>query len=358
MALVLIVMLYFGIRLKGFRLSNNTQWSDSETGLAFEGPSQAYTERFFTGFGPDSGIGLTIELAVHPKYFRKSSIGMLMMVHAGDADSQLAICQWRSSLIIMNGNDYSNQRRIPKIYFKLDPNRHEPNLITIVSNQTGTRLFQDGALKKSNKELVLRFPSGRARARLVVANSMAGSNSWAGTIMGLAFYDHGLEEDVIVRHFQMWRMERNFSAFKLHGPRLLYAFDEGQGKRVYNKLGDGLDLIVPAWIRVLQIKAPSWPRWEDFGRPSSVKDVLVNFTGFMPFGFLFIATLSRLEGFKARRALLIALLGSFLLSLGVEIVQMWIPTRHASMLDLILNTLGGGFGALLFPTICMRSGKM
>lgn len=352
MALVLIVMLYFGIRLKGFRPSNHAQWSDSGIGLAFEGPSQAYTERFFTGSG--SGIGLTIELAVHPRYFSKSRIGMLMMVHG--VDRQLAICQWQSSLIIMNGDDYSNRRRTPKIYFKLDPNRHEPNLITIVSNQTGTRLFLDGALKKSNKELVLRFPSGRAR--LVVANGMTCRNSWAGTIMGLAFYDHGLENDVIVRHFQMWRKERNFSAFKLHGPRLLYAFDEGQGKRVYNKLGDGLDLIVPAWIKVLQIKAFSWPHWGYFGSLDGVKDMLVNFTGFIPFGFLSIAMLSRLEGFRVRRALLITLSASFLFSLGIEIVQMWIPSRYSSMLDLVLNVFGGGFGALLFPTICMRSGKM
>jgi hypothetical protein len=240
----------------------------------------------------------------------------------------------------------------------LDPDRHEPNLITIVSDQTGTRLFLDGALKKSNKDLVLRFPSGRARSRLVVANSMAGRNSWTGTIMGLAFYDHELENDVIVRHFQVWRTERNFSAFKQHGPRLLYAFDEGQGKRVYNKLGNGLDLIIPAWVKVLQAKALSWPQWEDLGRSSSMKDVLINFTGFIPFGFLFFATLSRLEGFRIRRALLIVLLGSFLFSLGIEIVQMWIPSRYSSMLDLILNALGGGFGALLFPTICMRSGKM
>lgn len=356
MVLVLIVMLYFGIRLKGFRPGNNAHWSSSGIGLAFEGPSQAYTESFFAGSG--SRIGLTLELAFQPRHFQKSSIGILMMVHGGDADSQLVICQWRSSLIIMNGNDYSNQRRIPKIYFTLDPNRHEPHLITIVSNNTGTNLFLDGALKKSNKDLVLRYPGGTARARLVVANSVSGRNSWAGTMMGLAFYDQGLDNDVIARHFQMWRTKRSFSAFKLHGPRLLYAFDEREGKRVYNKLGDGLDLIVPAWISVLQPKTLSWPRWEDLERPNSMKDVLVNFTGFMPLGFLLIASLSRLEGFRVRRALLIALSGSFLFSLGIEIVQMWIPSRHSSMLDLILNTLGGGFGALLFAMIRIPRRKL
>lgn len=357
-ALVLIVMAYFGIRLRGFRPSNNVQWSASGIGLTFEDSSQAYTESFFTGSGSGSRIGLTLELAFQPRYFRKSSIGMLMMVNDGDTDSQLVICQWRSSLIIMNGDDYSNRRRIPKIYFELDPNRDEPHLITIVSNTTGTRLFLDGALKKSSKDLVLRYPDGTAQARLVLANSVTGRNAWAGTMMGLAFYDHELENDVIVRHFQMWRTKRNFSAFVLHWPRLLYAFDEGQGKRVYNKLGDGLDLIVPAWRKVLHTKALSWPQWEDLGGQGRINDILINFAGFMPLGFLLIAALSRLEGLRVRQALLIALLGSFLFSLGIEIVQVWIPSRYSSMLDLILNTLGGGFGALLFPMIRIQRRKL
>lgn len=243
------------------------------------------------------------------------------------------------------------------MYFKLDPNRHKPHLITIVSDKTGTRLFLDGALKQSNKDLVLRYPIGATQTRLVVANGVAGRNPWAGTIMGLAVYNYGLKNDVIVRHFQMWLTKHNFSTYKQHEPRLLYAFDEGQGKRVYNKLGDGLDLFVPTWIKVLQHKAFSWPQWEDLGRLDRVKDMLVNFTGFIPLGFLLIATLSRLEKFRVRRALLIALIGSFLFSLGIEIVQVWIPYRHSSMPDLILNTLGGGFGALLFLMIRIPSKK-
>jgi VanZ family protein len=357
-ALMLIVMLYFGIHLKGFRPSNNVRWFSSGIGLAFEASSQAYTESFFTGSGSGSGMDLTIELAVQSGYFRKSGIGVLMMVHDGDDNSQLVICQWQSSLIIMNGNDYSYQRRMPRVSIKLDPDRHEPYLITIVSNKAGTRIFLDGALKKSKKDLVLRYPSGTAQARLVVANSVTGRDSWAGTMSGLAFYDHGLENDAIARHFEMWRMKRNFSAFKRHGPRLLYAFDEGQGERINNKLGDGFDLIVPARVKVLQAKAFSWPQWEDLGRPNRMKDILVNFAGFMPLGFLLITTLSRLEGFRVRQAFLTALIGSFLFSLGIETVQVWIPFRHSSMLDLILNTLGGGFGALLFLLIRIPGRKL
>jgi VanZ family protein len=351
-ALALIVMLYYGIRLKGFRPSNNVQWSASEIGLTFGRYAQAYTDGFYTG--TRSGTGLTVELAIQPEYLKRPGIGMLIAVQ-GD-DSQLVICQWQSSLIIMNGNDYSNRRKTPKIYFKLDTSSRESYLITITSNKSGTRLFMDGALKKSNKELILRYPDGTAQTRLVVANSLSGRNPWVGTLMGLAFYDHALENDTILRHFQIWRTKRNFKTFKRHEPRLLYVFDEGQGNRVYNQCGDGLDLIIPDWIKVLQVNTPSWPQWEELERPSALKDALINFAGFMPLGFLIVATLCRLEGIRIRWTVLIALLSSFVFSIGIEIAQMWIPSRHSSMLDLTLNTLGGGMGALLYPMFGYRAG--
>jgi glycopeptide antibiotics resistance protein len=136
---------------------------------------------------------------------------------------------------------------------------------------------------------------------------------------------------------------------------LLYAFDEGLGERVYNKLGDGSDLIAPAWMKVLQIRALSWPQWEELGSSSGLKDVFLNFLGFMPLGFLLIATLSRLEGIGSRHVLLATLLIAFSFSLGIEIVQVWIPSRDSSLLDLNLNTLGGLMGALLFRLIHNRT---
>jgi glycopeptide antibiotics resistance protein len=35
------------------------------------------------------------------------------------------------------------------------------------------------------------------------------------------------------------------------------------------------------------------------------------------------------------------------ISLTIELAQAWIPSRSSQMLDLILNTLGGGIGVLL-----------
>ncbi len=347
--LVLIGMLYFGVRLKGFRPDNNVKWSVTGNGLVFDRFAEAYTEGFFSGsVEPDAKSGLAIEMVIQPKYSRYSGTRILLLVHDGDDDRQLVIGQWRNSLIIMNGDDFSNRHRIPKIYFELDGNGNKSHLITIVSNDSGTKLFLDGTLKKRNEDLKLRYPNGSAKAKLIVGNSFNGNSPWTGTIRGLAFFDRYLEDDVVGRHFQAWRLKSDFSAFKPDGPRLLYAFDEGRGQRVYNKLGDGMDLIVPALMKVLQPRVLSWPGLEALESPGSLEDVFINLVGFIPLGLLLIAALGKLEGIEKRSRLFIALLLVFSFSLCIEIVQVWIPSRNSSLLDLILNTLGGGMGVLLF----------
>lgn len=348
-ALVLIGMLYFGIRLKGFRPGNKVQWAHSGVGLSFSRFALAYTDGFFSATSKRlSKDELTIELAIQPGFSNFYGFKFIALVHDGEDKHQLVIGQWRSFLVIMNGNDFSNRHGTPKIYFQLDEKDRIPHLITIVSNKSGTKLILDGTLKKRNPDLFLRYPNRKAMARLVVGNSLNGNNPWIGKILGLAFYDRDLEDDTVLQHYHTWRRTANFSTFKSGRPRLLYVFDEGKGEKAYNKIGDGLDLIVPPWMKVLRIQVLSWPRIENFARTNVVEDILINLAGFVPLGFLFVATITRLEGIDERTALKITLLFAFTFSLCIELIQVWIPSRDSSMLDLIFNTLGAWMGILLF----------
>ena len=294
---MLLVMLYFGIRRRGPRPDNHILWSASGPGLTFERFAQAFTEHFFTA--TSAGTGLTIEMAIQPELSKYSSFRFLLLVHDGWDEDQLVIGQWRSSLMVMNGDDYSNNRRRPKIYFQLNGYDKKSHLVTIVSNPAGTRLYFDGVLKRKSAELVLRYPRGAEPTKLVLGNSLTGNNPWIGTIYGLACYDRGLSDDEVGQHYRKWRARPDFSTFQDDAPRLLYAFDEGRGERVYNKIVGGPDLMVPAWMKVLQLKVLSWPRLENLLRVGMLEDILANLLGFVPLGFLLLATLARLEGFGA-----------------------------------------------------------
>jgi VanZ family protein len=81
-----------------------------------------------------------------------------------------------------------------------------------------------------------------------------------------------------------------------------------------------------------------------FNRPMPAFDVFINVLGYMPFGFLAVlAVYPRLRG---ARALAFALACSALVSFILESLQVYLPTRTASNLDLIANTAGGAAGAL------------
>lgn len=81
-----------------------------------------------------------------------------------------------------------------------------------------------------------------------------------------------------------------------------------------------------------------------FLSPSFVKkELIANVLLFVPLGFGLGQLIQRrsLAGFR------LAVAVSFMVTLGVESLQEFLPTRHSSYIDLITNTLGGalGFGA-------------
>ena len=90
------------------------------------------------------------------------------------------------------------------------------------------------------------------------------------------------------------------------------------------------------------------PFWEAFHPSSSGywDDVLVNIAGFVPFGFLFCAYLSLARRFKWPA--LVAILLGFTVSLTIESLQVFLPTRDSDTTDVITNTLGTCFGVWLY----------
>jgi VanZ family protein len=74
-------------------------------------------------------------------------------------------------------------------------------------------------------------------------------------------------------------------------------------------------------------------------------DVAINVLGYMPLGFLLV--LSALRTGRLRYAMGLAVLVSGLLSLTMESVQSYLPTRVSSNVDFGLNVLGGWLGAII-----------
>ncbi len=354
--LVMLMMSYFGLRLKGFRPKNNVQWSDSGAGLTFKRFAIAYSQSFFTPADNPSSSHLTIECALETRYTHPHPFSFVFVVHDGRDEHQLVMGQWRRTFIIMNGSDYSQDRGVPRITIELDENVGKLQLVTIVSDASGTAVYLDGKLKNQKPAFVLKYPEKADQARLVVGNNLYGDRPWTGKLGGLAFYDRALDKGVIQQHYHAWHNGRDFKKFQSDAPKLLYTFDEGAGNWVHNRTGAGSDLQVPTRMKPLKISVLSWPKFEVHAIDSLIKDVIVNLIGFIPLGFILVTTLSRLDGFGNRTLWVTVVVFSFGFSLLFETVQVWIPSRNSSALDLILNTVGSGIGVVFFNMVRGRVG--
>ncbi|HTQ76142.1 MAG TPA: VanZ family protein [Burkholderiales bacterium] len=89
-----------------------------------------------------------------------------------------------------------------------------------------------------------------------------------------------------------------------------------------------------------------------FNRPVPAFDVLVNVLGYLPLGFL--AVLAIYPRLRGAAGVAFAVACSALASFVLESLQVYLPTRTASNLDLIANTAGGALGAIAAFTAARR----
>lgn len=81
-----------------------------------------------------------------------------------------------------------------------------------------------------------------------------------------------------------------------------------------------------------------------FPRPIPAFDVVANVVGYVPLGFL--AVLAAYPVLRDKSALVFGTLCSLVLSFTLESLQLYLPTRTSSNLDLLTNVAGGVIGAL------------
>lgn len=348
-AATLALILYFGLDPKGFHLSNQVTWISDRDGIRFGQYGISYADNVFESFGrgEQGPAGLSLELVVRPDRIDDNRFKFIMVFHAGDDSSQLLVGQWRSSIIVMNGDDYDGSRRIKKLGVKNALTVDQARLVTITSGKEGTRMYLDGQVAAAAKDLVLRMPVEREGAVLVVGNSLYGRHFWSGGIYGLAVYETALSATEVKSHFGKWSGERRFSFARQRSPRALYLFDEKKGRRARDRAGGAHDLEIPQRFKVLnrEMLEASWRRIRL--NSAFVQDVFLNIAGFIPLGFLLSAVFVRFGGSVGKHGVLITVMVCCALSLGIEIAQAWMPSRSSQTLDLMMNTLGaffGGFG--------------
>ena len=113
---ILVIMLVAGLDPKGYPSQNEVSRSSGPPGLVFGGYGVAYTRPFVSKHDADTIAqhGMTTEIAVE-LVDSTDRFGAIAIFHNGDDDSQWFLGQWRDYIVLMNGDDYSYERRWPRI---------------------------------------------------------------------------------------------------------------------------------------------------------------------------------------------------------------------------------------------------
>ncbi len=221
--------------------------------------------------------------------------------------------------------------------------RIEPVFIAITSGADRSSMYVDGNLVRSFPGIQI---GKECAGKLVIGTSPAGKSNWSGQLKGLALYQQELAAEEVLRHYQTWTTQGRPGLSGNERAIAVYLFDERAGNVVHNDVRSGIDLYIPKRFTVLhqQFLEPFWKEFQP--GPSYWKDILVNIVGFIPLGFFFCAYWSSVRPIK-HPGLTTVVLG-LAVSLTIEVLQSYLPTRDSGTTDLITNTLGTFLGVRLY----------
>jgi VanZ family protein len=340
------VALWSGIFVTGlwpfnFYPRNRTRWIQAGNGLHFDAYSQTYSTVLWT-LNESSGtedLSFTIELWLRVGETRHTKTSTIFSVHGASDDHDLSIVQSGPDLVVRGYfRDRNSGRQFRQLWLHDAGRSSQPIFMTITSSQKGTILYWDANPQQPERYASL-FPE-RYLGRLLLGDAPGGNDPWTGDILGLAVYGRALPADEIAQHYRDWLQHKPHLQ---QGARALYTFDERAGELVHNRSGSAPNLIIPARFKPLHPTVLALPRPFRLHRI----DTVVNVLGFIPLGFFLCAYLGDAKHHSARNAFAQTIILGAVTSLGIELLQVFLPTRDSSLLDVVNNVVGTTVGAFL-----------
>jgi len=324
--------------------SNKVNWLKNTNGLRFSQHGSIVSGGAFGGSDLKDDTSSSLEIWLEPSRIdaRKTILSFDGSAHPGEPFS---LHQNKDALRIQQHN-VDGHGTARTAWFTIGGVFHEisPVFVTITLGEHDTSVYIDGVLAKVSP--LLGVSKNNFTGWLVVADSPFTSSDWSGQILGLAIYHRQLTAAEVAEHWESWTKTLRPTLAKDEAPVALYLFSEGRGSIVHNQLDSATDLIIPSHYFVLHQSLllppwreykPTWSYWQDIG---------VNIAGFIPFGFCFAAYFSLAQAINRPKATTIAL--GLVVSLTIEVLQAFLPTRSSGTTDLFTNTLGTAIGVMLY----------
>jgi len=309
-------------------------------GLGFGGAGSATSSSLL--HAPESSeSGDAIEIWLRPR--RNWDSGTVLTFCSPEYRSQLLVRQSQADLELKMETEEQWRSEAANLSVKDFFRKTKARFATITSGGQGTSVYLDGTLVKYAP--LYRLSTARLTGRIIIGDSAGQPGGWRGELYGLAIYHRELTRQEVVRHYVAWTQEGRPQTAPNERNVALYLFNEGAGNVVHNAAGPGLDLQIPKEYQVVD-KIFLEPFWKEFSLTRSyLSAILKNILGFVPLGFCFY---SYLKALRVRRAGLTTIILGGIVSVTIEVLQGYLPTRDSGTTDIITNTLGTWIGLTSF----------
>jgi hypothetical protein len=320
---------------------NHVVWAAHGDGLSF-GRFGTILSRDVIRPGNQPRQGSTVEIWLQPKYvWHRGTIFAFYRRHSARGFS---LSQSNGSFVVKTG-PWNKEDNASDQEFYAGPTFGRPGFtfLTLTFGPDGTQAYINGALVHRAPQF--RVSADELSGTIIVANSPVLPDSWSGELKGLALYGREMTSSEVFQDYKDWTTTGQPQITPDQQTIALYLFRERSGSVIHNPEGSGGELFIPKRYMELHHTllrrpwdeySPGWGYWED---------VLINIAGFVPLGFFGFAYLSSI--FFTKRPALVTILLGFLLSLTVEILQAYVPTRDSGLTDVVTNTVGSAAGIAL-----------
>ncbi len=315
---------------------NTVNWLNNKNGLHLGDYGTLFSSGTFAPSHSDDDSSCSLELWMEPGLVPDNNT--LLAFYTPENTFGLSLHQSGAELLLQKGSPKDEHFVVDNVF-----REKTPVFLTITSGAQKTAVFANGVLLYQSQRFLI--SSSDLTGQLIISNSPLVNDTWIGELRGLAIYYRQLTPTQVLHHYETWVNKGRPHLVDTEGTAALYLFDEHAGNVIHNQVSSGVDLYIPERFAVLhQIMLEPFSKeyWDSW------KNVALNIIGFVPLGFFFCAYF--VSVLRIHRGPAITIILGFLVSLSIEILQAYLPTRDSGTNDLITNTLGTCIGVVLFET--------
>lgn len=359
--LTMLVILAAGLYPEDFSVTESISL-DGQNGLQGTNYALADTDDFLPHSDiarlNQNGFGVNLQIQT-PEQFPNHFM-VIASVSTGDAGSQFVIGQWRETIIVMNGYDFSNRAGTPRLgvntkqlaaetqpldlQFRFSPNAAPATAEVFyrgerVVNYTDVYAFlpedDEGIEDNTEPDNTDDNNASTRDAYITFTNASNREHGWPGKLQAFELFEKadGSGDDISVASYDFTSDPVNVNS----------SLENGK-----------VNLLANYQIREPRFLKRSTGYFSKGKR--SMFDIALNFFGFIPLGLLLILLVRKYNG-RMMSVFQITMAG-LAISLLVELVQGVLPSRDSTLFDVFFNTSGAFYGGLLgLLVVWMVSGR-